>query len=162
MRQFILGNRSLLMAVKERVKGMGKSSVTIFDPGSNGYEDFEDPGNEVKVRAEARRFTAKYKQKVLDELKELEPGEVGSYLRKHGLYSSHITRWRRQAKNGDLTPKKAGRKQTRDYKEEKIGQLTKKVAKLEKDLQVAKTIIDVQKKLAVALGIELPEQKGQN
>ena len=147
------------MAVKERVKEMGKSSVTIFDPGSNGYEDIEDTGNEVKVRAEARRFTAKYKQKVLDELKELSPGEVGGYLRKQGLYSSHITRWRRQVKSGDLMPKKAGRKQTRDYKEERIGQLTKKVTKLEKDLQVAKTIIDVQKKLAVALGIQLPEQK---
>ncbi len=162
MRQFILGNRSLLMAVKERVKGMGKSSVTIFDPGSNGYEGDEDPGNEVKVRAESRRFTAKYKQRVLDELKELSAGEVGGYLRRHGLYSSHITRWRRQAKSGDLSSRKAGRKQTRDYKEEKIGQLTKKVAKLEKDLQVAKTIIDVQKKLAVALGIELPEQKERN
>ncbi len=120
------------MAVKEREKGMGKSSVTIFDPGSNGYEGDEDPGNEVKVRAECRRFTAKYKQKVLDELKELSAGEVGGYLRKQGLYSSHITRWRRQAKSGDLSSKKAGRKQTRDYKEEKIGQLTKKVAKLEK------------------------------
>ncbi len=26
-----------------------KSSVTIFDPGSNGYEGDEEPGNEVKV-----------------------------------------------------------------------------------------------------------------
>jgi transposase len=150
------------MAVKVRAKEMEKVSVTILDPGSNGYEDKEDLGNEIKVRAESRRFTAKYKQKVLDELKEIEPGEVGGYLRKQGLYSSHITRWRRQAKNGDLRSKKAGRKQTRDYKEEKIGQLTKKVVKLEKDLQVAKTIIDVQKKLAVALGIELPEQKERN
>ena len=150
------------MAVNVRVKDMEKPSVTIFDPGSNGYEDIEDTGNEVKVRAESRRFTAKYKQKVLDELKELASGEVGRYLRKHGLFSSHITRWRRQAKAGDLSPRKAGRKQTRDYKEEKISHLTKKVAKLEKDLQVAKTIIDVQKKLAVALGIQLPEQKEQN
>ncbi len=150
------------MAVKVRDKEMEKVSVTILDPGSKGCEDKEDPGNEIKVRAESRRFTAKYKQKVLEELKEIEPGEVGGYLRKQGLYSSHITRWRRQAKNGNLTPKKAGRKQTRDYKEERIGQLTKKVTKLEKDLQVAKTIIDVQKKLAVALGIELPEQKERN
>ena len=150
------------MVVKERTKEKGKVSVTIFDPGNNEYGDKEDPGNEIRVRAEPRRFTAKYKQKVLDEIEGLAAGEAGSYLRKQGLYSSHITRWRRQAKNGDLTSKKAGRKQTRDYKEEKIGQLTKKVAKLEKDLQVAKTIIDVQKKLAVALGIELPEQKERN
>jgi transposase len=150
------------MAVKVREKEIGKVSVTILDPGSNSYEDKEDPGNEIKVRAESRRFTAKYKQKVLDELTEIEPGEVGGYLCKQGLYSSHITRWRRQAKSGNLTSKKAGRKQTRDYKEERIGQPTKKVMKLEKDLQVAKTIIDVQKKLAVALGIELPEQKERN
>ena len=150
------------MVVRVRAKDMEKPSVTIFDAGSNGYEDIKDTGNEVKVRAEARRFTAKYKQKVLDELKELSDGEVGGYLRKCGLYSSHISRWRRQAKNDDLSPKKAGRKQTRDFKEERISQLTKKVAKLEKDLYVAKTIIDVQKKLAVALGIELPEQREQN
>jgi transposase len=150
------------MVVKARAKGMEKVSVTIFDPGSNGKEGTTDLGNEIKVRAESRRFTAKYKQKVLEEIKELSPGEVGGYLRKQGLYSSHITRWRKQAKSGDLSTKKAGRKQTRDYKEERISHLTKKVAKLEKDLHVAKTIIDVQKKLAVALGIEQPGQKGQN
>ena len=150
------------MVIQVGVEEMETPSVTIFDLDGNRNEYIKDTGNEVRVKTQPRRFTAKYKQKVLDDLDKLPDGEIGKYLRQHGLFSSHITRWRRQAKKGDLSLKKAGRKQTRDYKEERISHLTKKVARLEKDLHVAKTIIDVQKKLAVALGIQLPEHKELN
>ena len=31
-----------------------------------------------------------------------EPGEVGALLRREGLYSSHLTAWRREVEQGDL------------------------------------------------------------
>ena len=47
-------------------------------------------------------------------LKEKEtPGAIGALLRKEGLYSSHLTTWRRQREKGELdglTPRKRGRK----------------------------------------------------
>lgn len=116
--------------------------------------------NEVVVPMKARRFTAQYKLKVLQETKDLEPNERGAYLRKKGLYSSHLWRWRKQAEEGLLGAfgsKKPGRKVTRDYKEEQILQLQKEVQKLKGKLKQAETIIDVQKKLSEVLGLQMPD-----
>jgi transposase len=65
---------------------------------------------EVSEKASRRRFTAEYKARVLDEADRCtEPGQVGELLRREGLYSSHLTNWRRQRKTG-LAPKQRGRK----------------------------------------------------
>ena len=113
--------------------------------------------NEVEPKSSSRRFTAQYKLRVLREVAKLSPHERGEYLRKKGLYSSHIHRWRRQADDGSLTGlsgQKPGKKKERDYKAEKISQLEKQVKRLENELGQAKIIIDVQKKLAEMLGIQ--------
>src|SRR5215475_15375825 len=61
-----------------------------------------------------RRFSAEFKLRILAEADACtEPGEVGALLRRHGLYSSHLTEWRRQRDKGTLAalaPKKRGRK----------------------------------------------------
>jgi len=50
-----------------------------------------------------RRFTAAYKRRILAEAESCtEPGEVGRLLRREGLYSSHLSRWRRAAETGAL------------------------------------------------------------
>ena len=55
------------------------------------------PDPEVVEKPKRRRFTADYKQRILDEADACkEPGEVGTLLRREGLYSSHLAGWRRQ------------------------------------------------------------------
>lgn len=72
------------------------------------------PATEVAPRARRRTFTAEYKLQVLrkaDACKE--PGELGALLRREGLYSSHLTAWRRERDRGAakvLASKKRGPK----------------------------------------------------
>jgi Amt family ammonium transporter len=50
-----------------------------------------------------RRFTAEYKRRILAEADACsEPGALGELLRREGLYSSHLTTWRRQRDDGAL------------------------------------------------------------
>ena len=68
---------------------------------------------EIPEKAQRRRFDAAYKLRILEEADRLTgPGEVGQLLRREGLYSSHLTTWRRQRDEGSLaglTPKRRGR-----------------------------------------------------
>ena len=66
-------------------------------------------------KAKRRAFTAVYKQWVLEEAEKCreQPGGIGALLRREGLYSSHLTTWRRQQEAGQLAglaPRKRGPK----------------------------------------------------
>jgi transposase len=121
----------------------------------------EAPNPEVTARATRRRFTAAYKLQILRTADACAgAGEVGTVLRRAGLYSSHLTTWRRQRDAGSLAalaPKKRGRPA------EPSSPLARRIAELERDnaaltrrLHQAETIIDVQKKLCTLLGIPPP------
>ena len=72
------------------------------------------PDPEVVEKARRRRFSARYKLKILEQADRCrEPGEVGALLRREGLYWSNLRTWQRQRKQGSLqglSPKKRGRK----------------------------------------------------
>jgi hypothetical protein len=53
------------------------------------------PDPELPERARRRTFTAKYKLEVLAAYDAASDGEKGAMLRLEGLYSSHITEWRK-------------------------------------------------------------------
>ena len=118
----------------------------------------EKPDPEVPAKKARRNFTAKYKLRILNEIDQLsDSGQIGKFLRKEGLYSSHITTWRRQREQGlleGLSPKKRGRKK------KEVNPLADKVARLEREnkrlqdkLRKAETIIDVQKKISELMGL---------
>ncbi len=88
-----------------------------------------------------------------------EPGEVGQLLRREGLYSSHLTTWRKAAHTGSLKAlsKKRGRKPERNPLEEKVRKLERECARLEKKLEKAHLIIDVQGKVGGLLGLSLED-----
>ncbi len=69
---------------------------------------------EVTAKAKRRRFSAQYKRRILREGDALaETGGVGGLLRREGLYSSHLSTWRRERERGELeglAAKKRGRK----------------------------------------------------
>ena len=72
------------------------------------------PDPEVPAKATRRRFTAEYKLRIVTEADACKrPGELGALLRREGLYSSHVSSWRKQREAGSLkglTPKPRGRK----------------------------------------------------
>jgi transposase len=123
------------------------------------------PDPEVVPRAKRRRFNAEYKQRILEEADACsEPGQIGALLRREGLYSSHLTTWRRQREQGQLEglrAKKRGRKPSVDEAQAKeMEALKREKQRLESRLQQAETIIEVQKKLSGLLGLTLNENQG--
>jgi len=122
--------------------------------------DIPDP--EVVPKAERRKFSAEYKVHILEEADRCtERGEIGALLRREGLYSSHLSTWRRQRDQGilsGLSPKKRGRK-GKDELEKELGALRRENKQLQARLEEAEMIIDVQKKLSRLLGLAT-EQNG--
>jgi transposase len=120
------------------------------------------PDPEVSATPIARRrtFSAKYKLKILKEIDHrLEWGqEIGSVLRREGLFSAHISKWRKARDQGllqALEPKKRGRKPDPDAElRQQLKQAQAENAKLRKELEQAELIIDVQKKLSRLLGLD--------
>ena len=114
----------------------------------------KEPDPQVVPKAKRRRFNAKYKLHILAEADNCtERGEVGALLRREGLYSSHLTDWRKQRDRGaleGLRGRKRGRKPDRQATE--IARLRQENEQLQSRLERAEKIIDVQKKLSQLLG----------
>ena len=71
---------------------------------SNG----KHPDAEVRPRTTRRRFTAAYKRKIVEEAAQCAHGEIGALLRREGLYSSYLTKWREEYAAGTLRNKARG------------------------------------------------------
>ena len=121
------------------------------------------PDPEVEEKATRRQFSAEYKVRILEEADGCkEPGEVGRILRREGLYSSHLTAWRKARRAGALRVlgEKRGRKPVaRNPLEKKVEQLEKENARLRGKLKKAETILEVQGKVAGLLGFSLTDGK---
>lgn len=116
------------------------------------------PDPEVVEQAHRRRFTAKYKLAVLEQADRCEPGQLGALLRREGLYSSHLTCWRRQREAGALAGL-AARPRGRpapvpDVHGQRVAELERENERLRQRLLQAETIIDVQKKVSCLLGLD--------
>lgn len=113
---------------------------------------------EVNAKPERRQFSAEYKRRILAEADACtEAGQIGSLLRREGLYSSNLTHWRQQRAEGALkalSPKKRGPKL--DPLADENAALRRRIERLEADLKRAETIIEVQKKLSDLLGLSDP------
>jgi transposase len=111
----------------------------------------------VVATARRRQFTSGDKRRILDAADCCtQPGEIGALLRKEGIYSSHLTTWRRQRTDDEraaLEPQKRGRKADPAQAEDRrMLQLTEENDRLRRKLAQANAIIDVQKKLCALLG----------
>ena len=127
----------------------------------NGTQMTALPDPEVRPKAQRRQFTAEYKKRLLDEADACTtPSQRGALVRREGLYSSHLTTWRRQRAHGildGLAPKKRGVKP--DPLALENAQLRCEIKHLEQQLQRAETIIEVQKKVSQLLS--LPTEPGR-
>jgi transposase len=126
----------------------------------NGTPPAALPDPEVRPKARHRQFTAEYKKRILDEADACtRPTQRGALVRREGLYSSHLTAWRRQRAQGildGLAPKKRGVKPNPLALEN--SQLRQEITRLEQQLRRAETIIEVQKKIAQLLDLPIPAE----
>ncbi len=124
------------------------------------------PSPEVLERPVRRRFTLEYKTRILAEADACtEPGMLGELLRREGLYSSHLSTWRRQRDAGalaGLTPKRRGRKaKPKNPLSDEVGRLEREIRRLKEQLRQAELIIDVQEKVSEMLNIPLKSPDGE-
>jgi transposase-like protein len=111
------------------------------------------PDPELVEQAKRRTFTAGYKARILAEADACtRPGEIGELLRREGLYTSHLTYWRKQRKEGAL--KELGRPRGRkpaDRREQEIAELRRRAERAEAELEKAKKVIEIQGNLSALL-----------
>ena len=110
------------------------------------------------VTPRRRTFPAHYKLQVLEELDACRaPGEIGAVLRREGLYSSHLTKWRELRKKGVLSAlsdvHRGRRPKPADGRE--LERLRKENVRLNKRLERAELLLELQKKVSEVLGIPL-------
>ena len=104
---------------------------------------------EVVEKAARRRFTAEYKQQIAVEAEQCkQPGEIGALLRREGLYSSVLARWRRQLREESLSSSKKSNKNGKLTPAQQLARLERENERLKEKLRQAELIIDVQKKVS--------------
>jgi transposase len=114
------------------------------------------PETEVIATAQRRQFSQLYKVRILDEIDQArEPGEVGAILRREGLYSQLISKWRAQRKAGFPGTGKRGPQGNSQAAE--LARLKHENERLRVKLERAEAIIEVQKKVSQLLGLDETE-----
>jgi transposase len=110
------------------------------------------PDPEVRAYRPPRRYTAAYKQRILEEYEQLDKAGKGALLRREGLYNQLISHWRKQRDAGALEAleRPVGRPKA-DPREREIAKLRADKARLQAELAKARTVIEVQGKLSALL-----------
>lgn len=124
------------------------------------------PSVEVVADAKRRTFTLEYKMRILAEADAAKgtPGGVGALLRREGIYSSHLTTWRREREAGmrqALAPKTRGPKPKHNPQQEELRKLRRENERLTDTLRKAELIIEVQKKVGALWGWPLPAENAE-
>ncbi len=152
-------SRQLYRAPENPSAAVAERSTEAPQPGGVPGPGGAVPQTEVLAKASRRHFTADYKRQILQQADACtESGQLGALLRREGLYSSHLTTWRRQRERGTLealTSKKRGPKPTANPWAEENRKLQRENQRLTRRLQQAELIIEIQKKASEILGIPL-------
>jgi len=126
----------------------------------------EGTKTEVIAKAKRRQHPAEYKLRILHEVDACKgKGEVGALLRREGLYSSLVSKWREQREHGGLTGLSGHRRGPKvDANAVELARLQRENKRLQEKLERAELIIDVHtcpggrcqgKKVARLLGVPL-------
>jgi len=153
------------MSLLQRNGAGGPGAERAVGEGSAGAAERVAPSGvpdpELVEHARRRRFTAEYKLRILTEAEAAtRPGEVGALLRREGLYSSHLTKWRRQRDEGALEALSLprGRKPAHPLEADNA-KLRRRLERTEAELEKAHRVIEVQGNVSALLG-ELLEPRG--
>jgi transposase-like protein len=109
------------------------------------------PSKVPSKRAKRRRFSTKYKLKIVEEAQTChEPGQITALLKREGLYSSELTLWRRQYRASAIDAFKAikrGRKPCNTSTQKTLERLRQENERLMIKLKQVQTTIELQRKL---------------
>ena len=112
------------------------------------------PDPELVERGSRRRFTAAYKLSIVREADACsKPGEIGALLRREGLYSSHLGKWREQRDQGALgafEPRPRGPRAPSADAVENV-KLRRELDRTQADLKTARRVIEVQGNVSALL-----------
>ena len=120
---------------------MTMTTASLLARAHDGGVDEPDPA----ARPRRRSFTAEYKARVVDEYDAFPAGssERGALLRREGLYTSHISEWRRARDAGaqeGLAPKPKPRRSAEQVEVEK---LRRRNERLESELAKTKLALEI-------------------
>lgn len=118
---------------------------------------------EVSSKAQRRRFSTAEKIRILREADAAahQTGGVTALLRREGLYSSHLTSWRKQRDAGQFgkTPRKRGPVATPpDPRDKQIAELERRLRKAEARGDRYERLCALQKKVSELFGIPLDSE----
>jgi transposase len=123
-------------------------------PGVHAAGEGPRPDPELAERARRRKFTAAYKLRILREAATAtKPGEIAAMLRREGLYTSHLTSWRKQQDAGALAglePRKRGPSGPSPEQVE-LRAVRARLERTEADLVTARRVIEVQGNVSALL-----------
>ena len=112
------------------------------------------PGPRARRAARRRRFSAAYKLSIVREADACsKPGEIGALLRREGLYSSLLGKWREQRDPGALgalEPKPRGPRAPSADAVENV-RLRGELERSQADLKTARRVIEVQGNVSALL-----------
>lgn len=131
----------------------------------NGTAPQATRSTEVQPSAQRPVRSAAERLRLLEEYDSYPTGspERGALLRREGIFTSQISKWRKLRSKGALaalTPKLSGPKP--DPLLAEIDALRKENARLQARLAQAETVIDIQKKVAALLGSEPLSPQSEN
>ncbi len=128
---------------------MAQSEQDQQSKNGGGPAGMVDP--EVVPMGRRRQFSRAYKLRVLAEAEQCQRGEVGALLRREGLYSSVLSKWRQQKAAGKLDGPSGSQEQKVEDQAKELRRLQRENARLQAQLARAEAIIEVQKKLSALL-----------
>ena len=148
------------VAVEAAAPPLGSVALASTPDASDGAPRARGASVEtVPKRGRRRSYSAAEKLRIVRQAAACtKRGDVEALLRREGIYSSHLTAWRKQlALHGSeaLAGRKPGRKPKLDAKDRRIAELEQRAARLEAKLSLAEKLIDLQKKVSAILGINL-------
>ena len=141
---------------------MTTTTASVMARAQNGGMHDHDPAAKPK----RRRFSAEYKLSVLERYEGItEEGGKGAFLRKEGLYTSHIVEWQRAREAGALSGLTQKHRKKRSAAERELDLLRRRNAKLEDQLAKHRVALEAQGKaselLAQLLAQSTPEETQQ-
>jgi len=120
--------------------------------------------NNGDARPTRRRFSAEYKLRILDEADRCtERGQLGLLLRREGLYSSHLSVWRRWRRRAHPEHPESRKPPTESQIRHENARLQRENVRLQLKLEHAEKLLSLQKKLADMMeAIETPGPNDAN
>jgi transposase-like protein len=120
---------------------------TLREAAGRGVGRAGDP--EVAAVAKRRQFSDDYKRRILAEISAT-PGKTGVILRREGLYSSNLTKWRKKRGEMSTQPKPTS---TNKKMHNEMAKLQRENTRLKMKLQKAEGLIELQKKTSELLDL---------